>query len=378
MRDLRRKGGHKMSTHAAIHQAKVIGFVNTCTSWGGGEKWHFETAQFCHNQGYSVIFFCRPGSEIESRLIKANIPTRPLTISNLSFLNLTKMVLLARQFKHLGITTLLLNTPADTKLAAPAAVIAGVNNIIFRRGMPHRIKRNWLNCYLFERCIHRVIANSEAVRTSLSDRCGGIVPDRNITVVENGVKLDATMIDAPPIYAKQAREIVLSTAGRMVKQKNQLALLAMAEKLKMKGINFVLLIAGAGELKQKLTEEVLQRGLNDCVRFTGFVTQMPLLFKSTDIFVFPSLYEGCPNTLIEAAAASKAIVAYDIPPHRELLPDDEYGRLVPLNDIDGLVSAVSELASSAEIREKMGWMAKLRVSTHYNLDKARKKLLALI
>jgi glycosyltransferase involved in cell wall biosynthesis len=357
---------------------KTIAFVNTCSSWGGGEKWHFDTANYLHQLGYNVIFFARSGSEIAKRLEQAGIQTQALSISNLSFLNPFKLWRLAKQFSQLKIATLLLNTPADTKLAAPAAKLAGINNVIFRRGMPHRIKSNLLNRFLFDHCIDRVIANSHAVKDSLSVNSGGIVADTKIVVVENGIALTEPASEIVPLRAKSADEIVLSSAGRMVKQKNQHVLLAMASKLQERGLNFRLLIAGTGELEAELKAESERRQLQRQVIFTGFVKEMPGLFASTDIFVFPSLYEGSPNTLIEAAAAAMAIVAFDIPPHRELLPSPSMARLVPLNDIDGMTAAVMELAQSAELRQALGKAARKRIAEGYSLQQVREKLLRFI
>jgi glycosyltransferase involved in cell wall biosynthesis len=355
----------------------IVGFINSCRAWGGGEKWHFEAARDLQSRGFNVVFFCEPGSEIETRLIAAGIPTQSLSIRNLSFLNFFKLQSLATRFKALGIETLILNSPSDVKLAGPAAKLARINNIIFRRGMPHSISNNFYNRWLFNSVVHRVIANSQAVADSLDIASGGIVPSEKISLIENGLSFDENTT-VPPYQLNTSGGITLSTAGRMVRQKNQRFLIDVSEELAKRGLDFVLNIAGSGALESELKTTVAEKGLKAHVRFPGFVEHMHDFLATTDIFLFPSLYEGSPNTLIEAAGAGLAIVASDIPPNREILPNDTYGRLLQIGDTSGFCDAIEELAADAELRRKIGAAAKARVRHKFNLDNARDKLVAIL
>lgn len=355
---------------------KVIGFVNSSQSWGGGEKWHYEAARDLQDKGFNVVFFCSPGSAIEEKIRALNIPIIPLKIANLSFLNIFKMLRVMLTLRRRHITTLLINNPADLKLVGPAARWAGINNIIFRRGVPRPFKRNFYNRWLLRDVIHCAIANSNALADTLKTTKGGLVPPEKIVIIENGIKF-ADLQEAKPLIKRDDR-LILTTAGRMIHQKNQAFLIGVADALKHKGYDFRLLIAGTGELESDLRNLVESLGIGSHVEFLDFVEDMPGLFASTDIFVFPSFYEGSPNALIEAAARGLPIIASDIAPIREILPNDDVGRLCPVDDTDAFCRAIMELGDDAALRDRIGLAAREQIRESFDLSRSREKLIALL
>ena len=62
------------------------------------------------------------------------------------------------------------------------------------------------------------------------------------------------------------------------------------------------MLVGKGELKDKIKEKIKALNLEDSVIFTGVRSDIPALLSAMDVFVFPSFYEGMPNTVIEAQA----------------------------------------------------------------------------
>lgn len=82
--------------------------------------------------------------------------------------------------------------------------------------------------------------------------------------------------------------------------------------------------------------------------------EMPALYGDHDIFVFPSLMEGMPLTLLEAMATGMPVVVAETPGMVELVEDDFNGLLVQAADTTGLTAAVSRLCNSAELRMRLG------------------------
>ena len=62
------------------------------------------------------------------------------------------------------------------------------------------------------------------------------------------------------------------------------------------------MLVGKGELEDKIKEKIKALNLEDSVIFTGVRSDIPALLSAMDVFVFPSFYEGMPNTVIEAQA----------------------------------------------------------------------------
>lgn len=106
-------------------------------------------------------------------------------------------------------------------------------------------------------------------------------------------------------------KFVIGHVGRFSKQKNHEFLLEIFHALKQKRQNAVLLLVGNGELKQNIENKAKGLGINDSIIFAGIRSDVPDLLSAMDVFVFPSFYEGMPNTVIEAQATGLPCVIAD-------------------------------------------------------------------
>ena len=70
--------------------------------------------------------------------------------------------------------------------------------------------------------------------------------------------------------------------------------------------------------------------------------------------MFPSYREGLPKALIEAAAASRAVITTDVPGCRDVIIPDKSGILVPVKDSKKLADAIEYLIDNPEVRVSMG------------------------
>jgi glycosyltransferase involved in cell wall biosynthesis len=84
---------------------------------------------------------------------------------------------------------------------------------------------------------------------------------------------------------------------------------------------------------------------------------MPQLYGSHDIFVFPSLVEGMPLTLLEAMASAMAVVTTDTCGMADVVEDGLNGLLVPAADSARLAEAIFGLCTSPELRKELGLSA---------------------
>lgn len=95
---------------------------------------------------------------------------------------------------------------------------------------------------------------------------------------------------------------IIGHVGRFSKQKNHTFLLDIFSEIHKKNPDTVLMLVGKGELEDKIKEKIKSLNLEDSVIFTGVRSDIPALLSAMDVFVFPSFYEGMPNTVIEAQA----------------------------------------------------------------------------
>ncbi|UMB55460.1 glycosyltransferase family 1 protein [Lutibacter sp. A64] len=106
-------------------------------------------------------------------------------------------------------------------------------------------------------------------------------------------------------------KIVVGHIGRFNLQKNHDFLIDVFKEINKINSNSVLLLIGEGDLKETLIKKVKRLKLDDSVCFLGIQSDIPFYLQAMDVFLFPSLYEGLPVTLIEAQASGLKIIASD-------------------------------------------------------------------
>lgn len=110
-----------------------------------------------------------------------------------------------------------------------------------------------------------------------------------------------------------SNKLVIGHIGRFNEQKNHKFLIKIFKEVKEKNKDAVLLLVGNGNLQNQIKEQVEKLELSDSVVFLGVREDIPQILMAMDIYVFPSLFEGMPNTVIEAQAAGlKCIVSNTI------------------------------------------------------------------
>ncbi|MGE3609117.1 MAG: glycosyltransferase [Bacteriovoracaceae bacterium] len=330
---------------------KTVCFFNSNRAWGGGEKWHFNTAKDLAHRGHKTFLVTNVASELEKKASKESVLFYPFRVSNLSFLNPLKILLIASFFFTKKVDALILNLPSDLKLAGVAAKIAGVKKIIYRRGMPHPLRNTALNRFLFKNVLTHIIVNSKEVERSLVEGNESWFPKEKIFLLHNGVDTQIPLFSERKLYQKNPNEVVIGNAGRLTEQKGQKYLIEMASILKSQNLNFQLLIAGEGELRTTLAQEIKKQGLDNEVKLLGHVDDMPAFLNSLDIFVFPSLFEGSANTLIETLHHRIPTVAFNLSSNPEIIEDGKNGFLTEPKNAQDLANSVKRLIDSPELME---------------------------
>jgi len=105
--------------------------------------------------------------------------------------------------------------------------------------------------------------------------------------------------------------IIIGHIGRFNPQKNHEFLVDIFEKCLENNRKVTLMLVGDGEGRKEIENKVKKQGLQDNVLFMGVRKDVPELLQAMDVFVFPSLYEGLPVTMIEEQAAGVPAVISD-------------------------------------------------------------------
>ncbi len=109
------------------------------------------------------------------------------------------------------------------------------------------------------------------------------------------------------------------------------------------------------------------REASDDVTFVGAVDDIRPYLAAADIVVLPSYREGVPRVAMEAAAAGRPVVAYDVRGVREVL-DPASGLLVPRGDTVALARVVEDLLADPARRVALGAACQARVLERFSED----------
>lgn len=114
------------------------------------------------------------------------------------------------------------------------------------------------------------------------------------------------------------------------------------------------------------------------IEHRGWVNDMPGLLAHSHVVCLPSFYgEGIPKSLIEAAAAGRAIITCDMPGCREIVHHEVNGLLVPPRNPQALAQAIMRLIEAPAVRQQMGVRGRARAEQEFGLEAVIEQTLAL-
>lgn len=165
---------------------------------------------------------------------------------------------------------------------------------------------------------------------------------------------------------------VLGHVGRFNEQKNHVFLIDVFYEFQKNNPNSILLLVGDGLLKQKIKQKCDSLGFSDKVIFTGIRSDLPALYSAMDVFLFPSLYEGMPNAVIEAQACGlSCIISNTITKDAALYGKVKY---LPLNGC--LQNWIDSINKKDEIKRLE--TSKLLKEKGYDIKDVVKKFVAIL
>ena len=181
------------------------------------------------------------------------------------------------------------------------------------------------------------------------------------------------------IGIKDKSKLILFPA-RMLRDKGIEEFVAAAQKVKRVEPTWRFILAGAADYDNPtaVSESTLhswQRA--GIVEWLGHVDDMVSLYLEASIVCLPSYREGMPKALLEAAAASCAVVTTDTTGCRDAIEANVTGDLVPTNDSDKLAATILALIRDKDRRERYGACGRKRAIDLFSIDSVTDKTLAI-
>jgi glycosyltransferase involved in cell wall biosynthesis len=251
------------------------------------------------------------------------------------------------------VTTLQLVTSAYRPQVAAAdrltSTLLGAGTIAISR----EVERTWLSSRLRPLMVRRppraVIANpvDDAAAASAA------AADRADVRRELGVGEDAVLV---------------TNVGRFVEQKGQAWLIEVVARLAPRRPDLRLALVGYGVLEDELRRRARRLGVEDRVVFAVHRLDALRIVAASDVFAFPSLFEGLGVAALEAMWLGVPVVASGIPPMTEFIRDGETGLLAPPRDAAAIAAALERLIDDPALAARLAARARDEVRARFSAE----------
>ncbi len=339
---------------------------NGASEWGGGEIALVDLLLGLASRGHRVTLLCnrRPVAEaaqargVEARLLRLG--------GDLAIHHALRLGVLLRQERP---DAFIVGTFRKLWLAAGAARIAKVPNLVARIGLSSDTPRNFKYRFVLRHWVDHVVFVADAMRSSYSEALPEI--DHRLTTIYKGV---------PPLGRRHTQEAarqalglptdvpVLGSVSRLVSQKRLDRLL---ESLVFLHENTHLAIAGEGPLRGALGQHARTLGLRERVHFLGYQQDIAPLMDAVDALVIASDREGMSGAMLEAMARGVPVISTDVSGAREALEPEINGR--PPGLVTGfappeIASALNSVLYDRAVLEEMGRAAEQCYREHFSYE----------
>ncbi len=163
-------------------------------------------------------------------------------------------------------------------------------------------------------------------------------------------------------------EFIIGQAARLDGVKNLSMMIKTAKEALAHNQNLLFLIAGSGDELSSLKAQAKEYGIEDKIKFLGFVKDNFSFFNSIDLNMLTSISESFPYVILEAAKMSKPTISTRVGGIEELIRDGVDGYLIKSNDYMEMSNKVLDLVENPEKTVEMGKSINTRVKGGFSVE----------
>jgi glycosyltransferase involved in cell wall biosynthesis len=337
---------------------------------GGGERHLADLANGLARRGHDVCAALIPASPLLAEL--SSVPEQNiLELPMRNSLNVASALKLGRFVRQHEIEIVHAHVARDYPLAALAARRAGARLVLTRHVL---FPLNRIHGLTLRRT-SRVIAVSQAVAVGLQEQ--GIFDPDKIVRIHNGIDVDRFVNGRKPVAGREqdaGKKLRVGMLGHLAPIKGQEDFIRAAAVVCRSRDDVEFIIAGEDksrdrEHRRSLEKLIDELSLNQRVTLVGWVEDIAKLLATFDLFVSPSRSEPFGLSIVEAMAAGVPVIATMSEGAREIIDDDQTGRLVPIGEVEALAKVIGELLSDPNERDRLGKNAERAVRERFSLER---------
>ncbi len=333
---------------------------NASTAWGGIHLVNEVLARGLTGRGHEVTVLCRPGSRLEERMGEI-VPVVPVVRG--ADLNPPALWRIRRALVRSRPDVVLTLMKKDVRLTAPVARWLGIP-VVVRHANDQPLGPGPYARLLYGLVPAFHVTNAAATRRTLLDSAPWLRP-KDVEVIYNGVALGRFDDTTPADLGLPPDAMAVGYVGSLRERKGVRYLAEAWPRVARAAPRAWLVIVGEGP-----EEKAMRSVLGDAprVRWLGYRDDVPAIMGALDLLVLPSLVEGAPNVVLEAMAASVAVVATAVSGTPELVADGETGWLAGPRDSHRLAATLIDALSDPNRLRRAGQAGRARAERRHRLD----------
>lgn len=322
--------------------------------------------RFLIEQGHTVDIACNIVNDIDSELItlgceiyNVEFNRSPTRIENFKAYKRIKKIIESSSYDIIHT-----HTPIASALIRLACKKKGSPKVIYTAHGYHFYKnaplKNWITYFPLE----KLLSNYTDVLVTINKEDYLLSKNRfnaaKILYIP-GVGVDTKRIDSIVVDRKAKRNemgipenaVLILSVGELNSNKNhEVAIRAIAE-LNNKDVFYI--ICGKGSLDSYLNDLIVNLNVQNNIKLVGFRKDVLELYKISDVFLFPSIREGLPMSIMEAMSSKLPIICSSIRGNSDLINDRENGYLVPnIDSLESYKNSLMNLVNNEDLRIRFG------------------------
>ncbi len=250
------------------------------------------------------------------------------------------------------------------KISGVKTTFGGIRSskIVPKKVLLNKIAQNWLNT--------RTIYNNDLGLNTYSEQ--GFDPNKAI-VIQNCLE-----IIPEKITREKKEQVTIVSVGRFHEAKDYLTALKSIQLLERKNLDFKYQIVGYGHLENSIRNWIKELNLSDRVEVIINPNNLAEIYTEADIYFMTSIFEGLPNTVLEAMSFSLPIISTDVGDIRNILGNNKNDLIAPVTDTLQLANKLELLLNDYQKRLNIGLQNHSLVQSNFSFSKFKENHLDLI
>ncbi|WP_346986129.1 glycosyltransferase [Chryseobacterium sp. POE27] len=347
-----------------------IAFFVTGLDSGGLENYLLRFLKYKYQSFNKIVIYCKGGKTGQLEESFLAIENLIIINSKISFFNFSHYYNLYKFFKNEKFNVVCDFTGNFAGMIMLISNIANIENrIAFYRGASNHFKSSIFKIVYNNLVKSLTYRNATSILSNSYSAFKFFYPkvvlknEKRFKVIYNGININEFEINKNENLRTELNlpenSFVVGHTGRYNYAKNHLMIIQVAEKLIHKYSDIYFILCGNG-VKEYLLKEIVKKGLEK--RFLLFENRndIPLFLNTMDAYIFPSITEGQPNSLIEAMITGLPFVASNIDSIKETVGEKYYTNLCDPSDVNEFSDKIEKLYIDRKSRdfELKNWATK--------------------